>query len=141
MSADNPIPIPNLPPASLPLGSTDRMIVSQGGIARQVSPFALSPALGMVGQDFLITATPYQIPNGINYFGVNNTTGGAVSLTPPTTPGLLVPILIKDVSQTAGLYNVLLNGTMDGAVNPRLLGVAAAWIWIMWSGTQWERVG
>jgi hypothetical protein len=139
VSVDNPVPINNLPPASLPLSPNDRFIVGQGGYARSIAPGFISVATGLVGQDYLITATPYQIPSGINYFGVNNTTGGDIYLTPQQIPGLLVPVLIKDVGRTG--FNVFLNGTMDGAVNPRLIGVVAGWAWIMWSGTQWERVG
>lgn len=71
---------------------------------------------------------------------VFNSTGSALTLTPPASPATLQRILVMDTSGTAGPNNILWNGTLSTIVNPPLVDISWASSEVFWTGSVWLRI-
>lgn len=60
----------------------------------------------------------YVITPSDNIIYVNNTSGGAISMTLPASPATGQLLWIKDIAGNASSHNITIIGTVDGVTNP-----------------------
>lgn len=72
---------------------------------------------------------------------INNGAASPVALTPPSPPGPNQVITIKDKAGNAQTYNITFTGTVDGEVNPTLIGVNYGFAALLFENGLVHRVG
>jgi hypothetical protein len=94
--------------------------------------------------DLMSVSTSTELPSGLSCIlvGVDNTTGGAVTVTLPPDPVAGQRLTIKDVAGNAGSWPIIVLGgvsPVEGAPSV-VLTHAYSWVDLVYSGTKWMQI-
>jgi hypothetical protein len=73
-----------------------------------------------------------------NIVYVDNTSGAAMTLTPPASPAVDQVLIIKDIAGNAATYNITFEGTVDGVTDP-VIGSNYGGVFLTWNGVTWSQ--